>query len=553
MAGGESATSLAPGFRFHPTDEELVRYYLKRKLSNRAFRFDPISVIDIYKSEPWDLPAKSKLKSRDLEWYFFSALDRKYGNGSKTNRATEKGYWKTTGKDRPIHSNSQIVGMKKTLVYHKGRAPRGERSNWVMHEYRLVEEKLKKAGLEQDAFVLCRIFQKSGTGPKNGEQYGAPFVEEEWDDDEVAVLPCEELVVYDEAAPSDDAFVETNDLEQNFGSGDGSNYMEPCSNFGKDDQKPIIARGKAMMGNLPADKCLLDLPGQYEMDAEAIRNGYIAESGNSVNGVDMNNLIDVPYLDANDNLPVSEGFFLEANDLSNPVDPASGGEFTGFDIDEYLNFFDAVDENMAFDPSEIMGTENVDSDQSPQTQEDLNGETEEMLMASQKLLEGSDNAEVSSLKQKPNATEFESDMKNPYIKQVSHSLASIPAPPAFASEFPIKDSALQLNAAQASSSVHVTTGLIRIENMSLSGSGMDWSLGKNGNVSIIISFDLLQDDVGPASLLLFSRLFSGKTGSVMSRGWLFYMLFWVLMFAVSFKTATCVYASLGPGSNFPWG
>lgn len=42
--------------------------------------------------------------------------------------------------------------------------------------------------MEKDAFVLCRIFQKSGTGPKNGEQYGAPFVEEEWEDDENEVV-----------------------------------------------------------------------------------------------------------------------------------------------------------------------------------------------------------------------------------------------------------------------------------------------------------------------------------------------------------------------------
>lgn len=50
-----STSSLAPGFRFHPTDEELVRYYLKRKILNKP-SFDAISVIDIYRSEPWDLP-----------------------------------------------------------------------------------------------------------------------------------------------------------------------------------------------------------------------------------------------------------------------------------------------------------------------------------------------------------------------------------------------------------------------------------------------------------------------------------------------------------------
>jgi len=52
-------TSLAPGFRFHPTDEELVIYYLKRKVSGKSFRFDAISEVDIYRSEPWDLAGHS--------------------------------------------------------------------------------------------------------------------------------------------------------------------------------------------------------------------------------------------------------------------------------------------------------------------------------------------------------------------------------------------------------------------------------------------------------------------------------------------------------------
>lgn len=43
--------------------------------------------------------------------------------------------------------------------------------------------------------MLCRIFQKSGTGPKNGEQYGAPFIEEEWEEnEELAVVPGDDQV-----------------------------------------------------------------------------------------------------------------------------------------------------------------------------------------------------------------------------------------------------------------------------------------------------------------------------------------------------------------------
>ncbi|EHA8590457.1 NAC domain-containing protein 17 [Cocos nucifera] len=170
-----------PGFRFHPTDEELVLYYLKRKVCRRRLRLPMIGDVDVYKCEPWELPEKSVLKSGDKQWYFFSPRDRKYPNGSRSNRATNHGYWKTTGKDRTISQNSKAVGNKKTLVYYHGRAPRGERTDWVMHEYTLDEQLLMSCN--KDSYALYKVFRKSGPGPKNGEQYGAPFREEEWEDD----------------------------------------------------------------------------------------------------------------------------------------------------------------------------------------------------------------------------------------------------------------------------------------------------------------------------------------------------------------------------------
>ncbi|KAK2656251.1 hypothetical protein Ddye_009303 [Dipteronia dyeriana] len=177
-------TSLPPGFRFHPTDVELVKYYLKRKIMGKKLCFEAIAEVDIYKYAPWDLPDKSCMGSRDLKWYFFCPREKKYSNGARMNRATEFGYWKTTGKDRPVHYNNEAVGMIKTLVFHRGKAPRGDRTDWVMHEYRIEEKDLADRGVVQDAYVLCIVFQKDGPGPRNGAQYGAPFREEEWDDDD---------------------------------------------------------------------------------------------------------------------------------------------------------------------------------------------------------------------------------------------------------------------------------------------------------------------------------------------------------------------------------
>ncbi|KAG1359627.1 NAC domain-containing protein 53 [Cocos nucifera] len=205
-APAATATQLAPGFRFHPTDEELVSYYLKRKVTGKSLRVDAIAEIDLYKCEPWDLPSRSRIVSRDLEWYFFSRVDRKYSNRSRMNRSTAQGYWKTTGKDRPVRHHNRVIGTKKTLVYHAGRAPRGERTNWVMHEYRLGDQELAGTGILQDAYVVCRIFKKNGPGPQNGAQYGAPFNEEEWEEDDGnMIMPRED---------GDDDFNDAREQEQ---------------------------------------------------------------------------------------------------------------------------------------------------------------------------------------------------------------------------------------------------------------------------------------------------------------------------------------------------
>lgn len=157
---------LPPGFRFHPTDEELITHYLSQKVLDNYFCARAIGEVDLNKCEPWDLPWRAKMGEK--EWYFFCVIDRKYPTGLRTNRATDAGYWKATGKDKEIYRAKTLVGMKKTLVFYKGRAPKGEKTNWVMHEYRLegktpVYNPPKTA---KNDWVICRIFEKSCGGKK---------------------------------------------------------------------------------------------------------------------------------------------------------------------------------------------------------------------------------------------------------------------------------------------------------------------------------------------------------------------------------------------------
>ncbi|KAH7442480.1 hypothetical protein KP509_03G091000 [Ceratopteris richardii] len=214
--------SLPPGFRFQPTDEELIGYYLMRKVNGMPIPARLIPDVELYSFDPWELPSLSSTaeylhSSHDTstvpQWYFFTYCDLKYSNGFRSNRSTRSGYWKATGRDRPVlrtyfpstsiittpslHSDVLEVswpapspdlitpciaapldrkaathhGFKKTLVFYHGKPPRGTRMPWVMHEFYLCSSTSSSSSSSSasssvpqrnlcNKIVLCRIVRK---------------------------------------------------------------------------------------------------------------------------------------------------------------------------------------------------------------------------------------------------------------------------------------------------------------------------------------------------------------------------------------------------------
>ncbi|KAH9307925.1 hypothetical protein KI387_035836 [Taxus chinensis] len=150
-----------PGFRFHPTEEELVSFYLRRKVDKKPFTFNVIQELDLFAFEPWDLPGLAlNGGDKEKEWFFF-AKPRGHSDG-RHNRITYAGFWKATGTDKPVycHSTSKLIGLRKTLVFYRGRALKAQKTDWIMNEYRLHDS----CGNEKENGVgntrLCRVYRK---------------------------------------------------------------------------------------------------------------------------------------------------------------------------------------------------------------------------------------------------------------------------------------------------------------------------------------------------------------------------------------------------------
>ncbi|XP_027122250.1 uncharacterized protein [Coffea arabica] len=161
--------SFPPGYRFCPKDGELIVFYLRKKIAKDELPRNQIRHVNLYQHSP-DKISERYPPIGEKEWYFFTPRNRKYRNGERPNRAAGTGYWKATGADKPVNHDGSLVGFRKALVFYEGKPPKGVKTNWIMHEYRVKEPPRKRSNtmdMRLDDFVLCRIYKKTAKSFKS--------------------------------------------------------------------------------------------------------------------------------------------------------------------------------------------------------------------------------------------------------------------------------------------------------------------------------------------------------------------------------------------------
>ncbi|KAJ9541239.1 hypothetical protein OSB04_027745 [Centaurea solstitialis] len=160
-----------PGYRFFPTEEELVSFYLPNKLEARRDDLHRvIPVVNVYQHEPWHLPMEAgELCKGDTEqWFFFVPKQEKEVHGGRPSRTTSSGYWKATGSPTYVYSsNDKVIGVKKTMVFYHGKSSTSKKTKWKMNEYRAIKEEPDSTNTcfipkLQHELSLCRIYVVSG-------------------------------------------------------------------------------------------------------------------------------------------------------------------------------------------------------------------------------------------------------------------------------------------------------------------------------------------------------------------------------------------------------
>jgi len=154
----ESMAAFLPvGFRFRPSDEELVRDYLLKKVMGEELPWDGIGECDLYgEKPPWEICGDQEGE----KVYFFAKL-RKLSK-SRVARTAGSGVWHENSSHHIYDEEGDVIGARKLFCFKVKDGSTMKRSDWIMHEFSLVEEHEPST-----SWVLCTI-QKKGSESRIG-------------------------------------------------------------------------------------------------------------------------------------------------------------------------------------------------------------------------------------------------------------------------------------------------------------------------------------------------------------------------------------------------
>ncbi|PWA49704.1 NAC domain-containing protein [Artemisia annua] len=168
------ADTLEPGYRFCPTDPELIVYYLKPKIeTGKRHPNCRYYEVNIYDCSPDELTAKPEYRSCENNWYFLTWMERKYPNGSHPNRQTRNsGRWKASQACAAVKDvSNRVVGSRLSLAYFDEKE---RKTPWLMHEYTTknpnISKESQKHNTDKNKFsdwVLCKIYKVLKQNPNN--------------------------------------------------------------------------------------------------------------------------------------------------------------------------------------------------------------------------------------------------------------------------------------------------------------------------------------------------------------------------------------------------
>ncbi|KAL3620351.1 hypothetical protein CASFOL_035263 [Castilleja foliolosa] len=180
----DRSSSFPAGYRFVPTDDELITHYLAKKANDEPIPVADMHNVDLYSQSPHEL-AGTYTQLGDKEWYFFTPRDRKYPKGERPSRSVGKrGFWKATGVKKPILSKEgELIGKKTCLVFYFGKPKSGKaiKTNWIMHEYELESNpsKTHESGMKLDDCILCKIYERpERLNKKQNDHVNGPVVDD---------------------------------------------------------------------------------------------------------------------------------------------------------------------------------------------------------------------------------------------------------------------------------------------------------------------------------------------------------------------------------------